>query len=53
MTSDAVKELDDRREMKDLSVHNVPISAFHDATSTEKRIETEVREHSGSSRGES
>ena len=30
VTADAIKELEERREMRNLAVHNVPIAAFHD-----------------------
>jgi hypothetical protein len=41
-TDDAVKALEDNREMKQLATHNVPINAFHDTRSTLASIEKEV-----------
>lgn len=41
-TKDAVEELKEIREMKELSVQNVPISAFNDAQAVMRTVEEEV-----------
>ena len=42
VTKDLVKEIEELREMKKLSVHNVPIEAFHDTTNSLGSIEKQV-----------
>jgi hypothetical protein len=43
VTKDAMKELDELREMKELAPHNAQISAFHDVRSNIAKVEQEVR----------
>jgi hypothetical protein len=42
-TNNAVKELEEHREMKSFSSCNVPIHVFHNAHATIESIEREVR----------
>ena len=42
VTAEAVKELQERKEMRTLSLQNVPIAAFNDLVGTQRRIEEEV-----------
>ncbi|KAH9847416.1 hypothetical protein C2E23DRAFT_711398, partial [Lenzites betulinus] len=42
-TEGSLKELDENKEMKKLSVQNVPISAFHDTRANLERIFEEIR----------
>ena len=44
-TEDAIKELDERKEMRNLALHNVPIAAFHDTRATQQQLKTKVRSH--------
>ena len=42
ITRDAVKELEERRDMEDTTLHNVPMAAFNDTRSTLQACEKEV-----------
>ena len=42
LTEDAVKELQELREMKKYAIHNVPIAAFHDNHAAIAHLEDEV-----------
>jgi hypothetical protein len=44
-TDELLKDLGDFRDMKKLSVQNVPINAFHDTQVTIKKVEDEVMSH--------
>jgi hypothetical protein len=41
-TKDLIEDLEDQREMKALSTHNVPLGSFHDADATIQSLEKEV-----------
>lgn len=43
VTADALKELEERSEMKALVGHNVPMAAFRDVYATQQNIGTQVR----------
>ncbi|KAF7791528.1 hypothetical protein EIP86_002544 [Pleurotus ostreatoroseus] len=43
-TQDAIKELDERKEMRNLALHNVPVAAFHDMRASQNLMKTQFSE---------
>ena len=43
-TNDALQELKDHKEMRALTLQNVPINAFYDACGNIQAVKTEVRQ---------
>lgn len=41
-TNDAMKDLAEYREIKELAAHNAPINAFHDTRANLEKIERDV-----------
>jgi hypothetical protein len=42
-TADAIKDLEDHRESKQLALHNVPLNAFQDVRKSLELLDREVR----------